>query len=197
MNETQIGVVNSVFTIGGLVGALSAGYLASKYGRLITMQSTTGLSIAGPVAEALAPSVAVLSLGRLISGVGAGAALVAVPIYISEVAPPASKGFYGSFTQIMVNVGIFIAQLLGLFLSRGQLWRIILSVAGMFGAIQLAGLLFAVESPKWTASQGRTTQAKKILQHIRGPGYDLKDEVGGWNLDSEEDREGRLCHSFS
>lgn len=192
MNEAQIGIVNSIFTIGGLGGALSAGYASSKYGRLPTMRWATGFLIVGPIPEALAPSVAILALGRLISGIGAGAALVAIPIYVSEIAPPASKGFYGAFSQIMVNVGIFSAQLLGLFLSRDQFWRIILGVAGLFGAMQLLALVFAVESPKWTASQGQMIRAKKILRRIRGSEYDIKEEVNGWKLPSEEDREGEI-----
>lgn len=189
MNETHVGLVNSIFTVGGLFGALSAGYFASTIGRLRSMRYNDVLFVLGPLVEALAPNVTVLTIGRFISGLGAGAALVVVPIYISEIAPPSKKGFYGAFTQIMTNVGIVAAQLLGLFLSRGQLWRIILAVGGLFGLLQMLGLLFGVESPKWKAEHGQATQAKKDLKRIRGAHIDITEEVNGWHLETSEERD--------
>lgn len=85
MESLEIGVVSSIMTVGGLIGALAAGTAASKLGRLRTMRYNTVFFAIGPVLEALAPSVAVMAVGRFISGLGAGAATVVVPIYISEV----------------------------------------------------------------------------------------------------------------
>lgn len=193
MTSAKFGLVSSIFTLGGLFGALVSGLLAARYGRLQTMRFTTLFFAGGPVFEALAPNFAVLTTGRLLSGIGAGAAAVVVPIYISEVAPPKQKGFFGSFTQIMINMGIFTAQLLGYFLSHGQYWRIILAVGGGIGLLQLAGLFLVVESPKWQADQGRATSAKKDLRKIRGHDADIQREVDGWGLESTNEREGRIC----
>lgn len=168
MDAAQIGLVSSIFTLGGLVGALMAGRISDRSGRLQTMRLTTVFFAIGPVFEALASSIAIMALGRFISGLGAGAALVAVPIYISEISPPAQKGFFGSFTQIMTNMGIVITQVLGYFLSRGQLWRVILIVAGGIGALQFVGLIGAVESPVWLNDHGRGEQAEQALKKIRG-----------------------------
>lgn len=169
-----------MYTLGGLLGALSAGPLAGRYGRLRTMQLTTIFFAIGPVFEALSPSIAVMAFGRLLSGVGAGASVVIVPLYISEIAPPADKGFFGAFTQIMCNVGIFIAQLLGYFLSHGSNWRVILAIGGAIGIVQAAGLFFSVESPKYVAEQGNPSLAKETLRKIRGEHADLDDEMSSW-----------------
>jgi len=186
MSSFEFGLVTSIFTVGGLLGALLCGPWVTTYGRLQTMCYTTGFFTLGPIAEACAPNVAVLAVGRFISGLGAGASVVVVPIYISEVAPPNKRGFFGSFTQIMINMGILIAQLLGLFLSHGQFWRVILGVGGIIGLNQLAGLLFATESPKWTAEKGAVVRAKKDLQRIRGQDQDIQDEVETWGLDGSQ-----------
>jgi MFS family permease len=190
MNSTQLGLVSSIFTLGGLIGALSAGPVAARCGRLVTMRLTTTFFVLGPAGAALAPNIGVIAAGRFVSGLGAGAALVVVPIYISEIAPPQQKGFFGAFTQIMTNMGIFITQLLGYFLSHGQMWRIILAVAGFIGLIQLAGLTFAIDSPKWEADQGMAVKAKSDLRRIRGHGVDIQKEVEGWGVESERDLEG-------
>ena len=179
-----------MFTLGGLIGALIAGPLSARYGRLLPMRITTAFFMLGPVGEALAPTVPIMAVGRFLSGLGAGAAVVIVPIYISEIAPPKEKGFFGAFTQIMTNMGIFITQLLGYFLSKGQMWRIILAAAGVIGLLQLAGLTLAIDSPKWEADQGRATKAKRDLHRIRGHGVDIQKEVEGWGIESERDLEG-------
>jgi MFS family permease len=182
MSPTEWGVVGSMYTLGGLLGALTAGPVASRYGRLRTMQLTTIFFTIGPVFEALSPSIGVMAFGRLLSGVGAGAAVVIVPLYISEISPPAQRGFFGAFTQIMCNVGILFTQLLGYFLSHDSYWRIILAVGGMVGIAQAVGLLFSVESPKYLANQGNITLAKKTLRKIRGEDADLDSEIADWGV---------------
>jgi MFS family permease len=191
MDATQLGLVSSIFTLGGLIGALASGALAARYGRLFVMRINTLLLALGPFGETIAPNITVLALGRLVSGLGAGVSVVVVPIYISEIAPPKEKGFFGAFTQIATNVGIFITQLLGYFLSRGQMWRVILAVAGVIGVGQFVGLLFAVDSPKWQADHGDARQARDNLKRIRGHKADLTEEIDGWGLQSEDERNGQ------
>lgn len=147
------------------------------------MRLTTMFFVIGPILESLAPSISVISIGRVISGIGAGSSLVVGPIYISEVAPPKEKGFFGALTQIMINVGILLTQVLGYFLSRDNLWRIILGVAGCIGLAQLLGLFLVPESPKWLAEHNHPQKARDILRRIRGRKEDLEDEVSAWNVD--------------
>ena len=148
------------------------------------MRLTTLFFVLGPIFESFSPSISILSIGRFLSGIGAGSSLVVGPIYISEVAPPKEKGFYGALTQIMINVGILLAQVLGYFLSRDSLWRTILGVGGVIGLAQFLGLFLVPESTKWLAENGRPQRAKEILRRIRGPKNDLEDEISGWNVHS-------------
>ena len=183
MNTDQFAVVSSIFTLGGLLGALIAGPCCNRYGRLLTMRLTSIFFVVGPIFESMAPSISVISIGRFISGIGAGSSVVVGPIYISEVAPPEEKGFFGALTQIMINVGILLTQVLGYFLSRDNLWRIILGVAGCIGIAQLFGLFLVPESPKWLAEHNHPQKAREILRRVRGRKEDLEDEVSTWNID--------------
>ncbi|KZF19633.1 MFS transporter, SP family, solute carrier family 2, member 2 [Xylona heveae TC161] len=193
MNPTIFGLVSSIFTLGGLVGALAAGPYSSKYGRRPTMLLTTIFFTIGPLFEALAPDVTIMVIGRILSGMGAGASVVVAPLYISETAPPNEKGVFGALTQIMINVGIFIAQLLGYFLSHDQMWRLILAIAGAIGLFHAANQLLVPESPKWSADKGRTRQAMNDLQRIRGPTADVTEEINAWGVKSvDEDEEEAL-----
>ena len=187
MNTDQFAVVSSMYTLGGLLGALAAGPLCNRFGRLLTMRLTTIFFIIGPVLESAAPGIGLLAFGRVISGIAAGASVVVVPIYISEVAPPKEKGLFGALTQIMVNLGIVIAQVLGYFLSKGSLWRIILVVAGAIGLFQLLALSLVPESPKWLAEHRNPQHARHVLRKMRGHKVDLDAEVKAWNIDSSRE----------
>ncbi|GIZ40989.1 hypothetical protein CKM354_000430800 [Cercospora kikuchii] len=178
MSPAQFGLVSSSFTLGGLIGALSAGPVTGKYGRLKTMIYLSAFAVVGPLFEAAAPNIGVMAFGRLVAGVGAGGATVVVPIYISEISPPDKRGFFGAFTQILTNCGILITQGLGLFLSRGQGWRIILGVGGAIALAQMVGLVLGgQESPKYLADAGKPSQAKAVLRRLRAPSADIENEL--------------------
>ncbi|KAJ5793461.1 hypothetical protein N7457_000060 [Penicillium paradoxum] len=180
MNPSQFGLVSSIYTLGGLLGALLAGPIATQYGRLLALRATTVFFILGPLAETLAPAIPLLILGRFLSGIGSGAAIVVGPIYISEIAPPSVRGFFGAFTQVMTNVGILLTQSLGYFWSEANLWRLILAVAGIIGALELAGLFLVPESPCWLAEHQKASQARRVLQRIRGRDADIEAEIASW-----------------
>lgn len=197
MNTDQFSVVTSMYTLGGLLGALAAGPLCNKYGRLLTIRLSTTLSVIGTVFESAAPSIGLLAFGRVLSGIASGSALVVVPIYISEVAPPQEKGLFGALTQIMVNLGIVTAQVLGYFLSTGSLWRIILAVAGAIGVFQLLALSLVPESPKWLAEHRNPQHARHVLRKIRGRKANLDEEVRAWNVDSSQEDIGISLMTYS
>ena len=182
MNPSQFGLISSIYTLGGLLSALLAGPVATKYGRLLTLRATTLFFIVGPMAMALGSNIPALSFGRLVAGIGSGAAIVVGPIYVSEIAPPSARGFFGAFTQIMANVGILLTQTLGLFLSKGNKWRVILAVGGIIGAVELAGLFLVPESPTWLAEHHKGTLARNVLQRIRGKDADIDGEIADWNI---------------
>lgn len=188
MDEPTFAAVSSVFTIGGLVGALASGPITSKKGRWLSMQITAVAFVLGAAIEAVAPMAWTMGVGRFISGLGSGASTVIVPLYISEVAPPAERGFFGAFTQISCNVGILVAQVLGYFLSHGKAWRWIMGISGLIAVAQGASTFLIPESPAWTATvKGDVAGGRRILQRIRGRGVDIDDEVTLWEADSAKD----------
>ena len=203
MDAAQFGLVSSAFTIGGLLGALAAGPIIAKSGRVRTMLYAAIAATLGPGFEAAAPNIGTMVSGRFVSGLGAGTAMVVCPLYIFDIAPPGRKGFFGSFTQVMVNAGILITQAQGLFLSKGNLWRIILGVGGAIGLAQAIGLMCCgQESPKYIADNGNVVRARRMLRKIRGEDADIDAEVSSWGVANveavrNEEEEGLLANSNS
>ena len=192
MSAAQFAVVSSIFTLGGFCGALAAGPLLSRKGRLYPMRLETPFFIIGSILEAVAPSIPIIALGRYLSGVGAGASIVVGPIYISEISPSGSKGVLGALTQVSINLGILLSQVLGYFYSYGVMWRLVLGVASFIGVLQLLCMLFVVESPEWLGVFGRKIAARKALHIIRGSKID-PEEANKWG--SAEELEGQSSKS--
>ncbi|KAK9793661.1 putative General substrate transporter [Seiridium cardinale] len=197
MDNVHFAVVSSTFTIGGLIGALGAGPISSAKGRLLAMRITSVLFVIGSLVEAVAASVSIMAIGRMFSGAGAGAATVIVPLYISEIAPPKERGFFGFMTQISINVGILAAQTLGYFLSYGSAWRWILGTGVIIAGVHGFGLIVVPESPAWLASNKSVPGARRILQRIRGEHYDIDDfeeEVATWGSGVQRPEEEGLLN---
>lgn len=186
MTDAAFATVSSIFTLGGLMGALSAGPVASKRGRLIAMRLTAACYLVGSIIETLAGGVFAMVVGRLVTGLGAGASTVIVPIYISEVAPPSERGMFGAMTQVSINLGILATQTFGYLFSHKSLWRWVFAIGVFLSLGQALGLLGVPESPAWLAANGQPTQARKTLQRIRGRNVDISDEVAGWDKDDED-----------
>ncbi|KAH8687978.1 general substrate transporter [Tricladium varicosporioides] len=195
MNEAEFAALSSMFVLGGFFGAIFAGPISTSHGRLLSMRITSVFFILGASLETLAGTVPIMSIGRLLSGVGAGASTVIVPLYISEVAPPNERGLFGSMTQVTINIGILLTQSLGFFLSKGSLWRIILAVGAGLGLLQGFGLLFMPESPAWLAAHKDPQLAIRTLQRIRGSGNSIADETSTWNVTKSAEEEESLLQA--
>jgi sugar porter (SP) family MFS transporter len=194
MNQAQFAVLSSMFVVGGLAGALVAGPGSTAYGRLRSMRLTSIFFVLGSTLETLAGTVPIMSVGRFLAGIGAGASTVIVPLYISEVAPPKERGLFGTMTQVMINTGILLTQTLGYYLSRGSLWRIILGVGAGLGLLQGIGLCFVPESPAWLAAHKDPQRAVETLQRIRGRGYSIAEETEDWDINRSAPEEETLLH---
>lgn len=192
MDNVQFAVVSSTFTVGGLIGALAAGPISSAKGRLLAMRFTSLLFVLGSLVEAISGSVPIMAIGRILSGGGAGAATVIVPLYISEIAPPKDRGFFGFMTQISINVGILTAQTLGYFLSHGSAWRWILGTGVIIGGVHGLGLFALAESPAWLAANKSVPSARRVLQRIRGKDFDIEEEVASWGAGATNPEEEGL-----
>ena len=189
MSAPLWGMVQSIFTIGGLFGSLVAGPIATRHGRRPAMLALTFALALGSVIEATAYSIFSIAVGRFASGIGAGAATVVCPIFISEVSPPEKRGLFGAFSQVMINAGILVAQALGYFFSHGSSWRIILAFPGLASFVTLVALFFAPETPTWLAENGKQRLARHVLHQTRGADADAREELNcSVSLDNDEER---------
>jgi len=161
-------VVVSATVAGAMVAALFAGGLNNFFGRRITIMIACGVFVGGALVMASAAMVSVLVLGRVLVGIGIGFASMTVPIYIAEAAPEDIRGALVSTNVLMITTGQFVAYAVNAALaSVPNQWRWMLGVAGVPALLQLLGMCFLPESPRYLLERGQQREALLVLQSAR------------------------------
>jgi MFS transporter, SP family, galactose:H+ symporter len=160
------GAVVSILLLGAMIGAGFAGRPADRYGRRPTLLLIAAIYTVGILAAAVAPSFATLLLARLVMGLGVGAASAVVPLYLSEVAPPAVRGRLVSLNQLMITVGIVASYLVALIFAGSEDWRWMFAVGGVPSVLFLLGMTRAPETPAWLEAHGRPDEARSVLSEV-------------------------------
>src|SRR5271170_1548582 len=155
--------VVSIVLVGAMIGALVGGSVADHIGRRATLVWAGGIFIAGSVLAPLAPNVGVLIVARLIIGLGIGFTSVTAPVYVSELAPPQSRGMLIGLYQFALTLGIALADLVGYWLAAQEAWRLMFAIAAVPTIFFLAVILTVPESPRWLFAHSRERDAEKVL----------------------------------
>ncbi|KAI5200063.1 quinate permease [Aureobasidium subglaciale] len=164
----------SVYQAGAFFGSLAAYASAYFLGRKRSLWAfvTVFMVGAGIMLVAKDGNLSPILAGRVLAGVGVGGASMIVPIYISEISPPAIRGrlvgIYELGWQLGGLVGFWInyalTQTMGP--SRRQ-WQIPFAVQLIPGGLLMIGALWLKESPRWLYSKGRREEGLKNLCYIR------------------------------
>ncbi|KAM0886439.1 hypothetical protein ACQ4PT_029687 [Festuca glaucescens] len=167
ITDRQIEVLAGIINIFSLVGSLAAGRTSDWIGRRYTMVLAAVIFFAGALIMGLAPSYAVLMVGRFVAGVGVGYALMIAPVYTAEVAPTSARGLLTSFPEVFINTGVLLGYISNYAFHSLPVhisWRAMF-LAGAVPPVFLAiGVLAMPESPRWLVMQGRIDDARRVLQ---------------------------------
>jgi sugar porter (SP) family MFS transporter len=174
-----------------LFGALIAGGTADRIGRRWTAVGAGILFAAGALIEVVAPDAGVLTIGRVVTGLGVGFASVVAPLYAAEMAPARLRGRFVSTYQLAITLGIFFAYLADDALTGSDRWRLMFALAVIPGALLVVGFLVMPESARWLLKMGRREDARESLVKVDGAEFaDL--ELATIEADLErEAREGQ------
>jgi sugar porter (SP) family MFS transporter len=162
-------IVTSWVTLGALFGALVAGGTADRIGRRYTAVSAGVLFAIGALVEAVAPGAGLLTVGRVVTGLGVGFASVVAPLYAAEMAPKWLRGRFVSTYQLAITVGILFAYLADDALTGSDRWRLMFGLAVIPGVALVIGFLVMPESARWLLKMGRRDEARASLLKVDGP----------------------------
>lgn len=83
------------------------------------------------------------------------------------------RGAFVVLNQLALNFGTFFGQLIGVYIS--YYWLAVIAL-GLTLVFTLSATTIK-ETPRWLMTQGRRHEAKKVLVWLRGPNYDVDQEV--------------------
>src|SRR5262245_9339342 len=109
ISDFALGFAVASALLGAAAGAMTAGRLADRVGRLAVMKIAAVLFLISAIGTGLAPNVWLVVIFRIVGGIGVGVASVIAPAYIAETSPPRIRGRLGSLQQLAIVTGIFLS----------------------------------------------------------------------------------------
>lgn len=195
-NEWLVGLATSIALAGCMVGAMTCGALADKYGRKPLLILSAFIFVVSSIATGAFSQFSWFLVARFVGGIAIGIASGLSPMYIAEVAPTAIRGKLVTINQLTIVVGILAAQIVNWAIAstHDASWNVALGWRWMFYVTAIPAFFFLVlaffipESPRHQVMVGNLDQAMKTLARIGGEGY-AKDEVGSVNSSMKADQQ--------
>jgi sugar porter (SP) family MFS transporter len=169
LNQTEHGWAMSMALWGTVAGSLLGSWPTDRFGRKTTLLWIGVLYIVGSIWSGLANDVYSFMIARFIGGVGIGISTVAAPLYISEIAPPESRGKLTGMFQFNIVFGILMAYLSNALLSKvgEDAWRWMLGIMAIPSILYVVCCFGLPESPRWLiARRGDREAGLKVLRLI-------------------------------
>ncbi|HET8563209.1 MAG TPA: sugar porter family MFS transporter [Candidatus Binatia bacterium] len=191
LTHGQAEFATSSVLIGAVLGAIMGGALGDRLGRKKSIIGATILFLLGTVIVSVATGMGNFTIGRVLIGAAIGVASFMVPLYISEMAPPAVRGGMVSLNQFAVTVGILVSYGVNYVFSHTENWHAMFAVGVIPGLVLLIGMYLLPESPRWLVSVRRKEEAAGVLKKIRGR-QDVAGEVSEIEEEIRAETGGRL-----
>lgn len=110
----------------------------------------------------------------------------AIPVYLSEMAPPKWRGALSNSFGFFISLGIVAANCVNYGATRLSWgWRLSLGLAGLPAIIMTLGALLISDTPSSLVERGKLEQAKQSLIKVRGMGTDIEPELSDLIRSSE------------
>lgn len=191
VSSAMEGWIVSSMMLGAIIGALGAGWVSKALGRKRALLVSAVLFFVGALVAAAAPSIAVLSIGRILLGLAVGVASFTAPLYLSEVTPERIRGATVSFYQLLVTIGILVAFVSNLLFSYIESWRWMFGVLVVPAVLLFFGALAVPSSPRWLAAKDRFDEARNVLSSLRRTSTEVEYEMGEIQDAIEQESESR------
>ncbi|MCO5595767.1 hypothetical protein L7F22_049815 [Adiantum nelumboides] len=167
----------SALYFAGLIASFAASRVTKDYGRRVSILTGGICFLLGSILDGVAQNLGMLLLGRIILGIGLGFTNQAVPLYLSEMAPPDLRGRLTTMFQLAIGIGITSAFLVNYgtqnIVPWG--WRLSLSLAFIPALIVTIGFIFLPDSPSSLIQRGHLDDGLIVLRKLRGT-HDVQDE---------------------
>ncbi|KIA75367.1 hypothetical protein HK57_00150 [Aspergillus ustus] len=166
--------ISSFGVLGAAFGSLLALFLADRLGRLRSWQLFVLLWATGTFVQIFSSGILGLILfARIWAGLGSGGLTVVAPLYLSEIAPAASRGTIVSIYMVILlsflTLGFFINFGVNSTMAFGSAqYRLVQAIPFIPVGIAFFSSFLLSDTPRWLASKDRDDEALVALTRLRG-----------------------------
>jgi sugar porter (SP) family MFS transporter len=160
-------IVVSAVLVGAVIGAVVGGALTDRFGRRGLIIVAGIIFTVSAIGTALSPTVTLLIVARVASGIAIGIASFISPMYIAELVPAKVRGSLVAVNMLAITTGIVVAYLSDYALSGIQGWRYMFGLAALPSIILTVAMWCLPDSPRWLISKSKVDQARRVLQRAR------------------------------
>lgn len=171
-SNLDVGLANSAYLAGAVIGALGFGWLTDRIGRKKLFFITLALYLTATAATALSWSVTSYALFRFLTGAGIGGEYTAINSTIQELVPARYRGW----TDLVINGSFWIGAAIGAVCAIVLLdpavidpdhgWRLAYLTGAAIGLVVFAMRWWIPESPRWLMIHGQPERAEAIVADI-------------------------------
>lgn len=175
LNEYWEGFATGSLALGAIIGCLTAGRVADKYGRRPGLFLAALIFGVSSLAMAFASGLGFFIASRFVAGIGVGMASLLSPMYIAEISPAQYRGRMVSINQLTIVLGILMTNLINYSLrnSGPDAWRWMFGLGAVPSALFIIGVIWLPESPRWLLKAGQEQKGLEILKKIGGHDFSI------------------------
>src|SRR6185369_1595274 len=172
LSNIDIGLANSAYLAGAVLGAVGFGWLTDRFGRTKLFFTTLAIYLLATAATAFSCSAGSYALFRFLTGAGIGGEYTAINSTIQEFIPARYRGW----TDLVINGSFWLGAALGavaaIVLLDPQVvgvdlgWRLAYLTGAVLGLIVFIMRMWIPESPRWLMIHGRPDEAHAIVDEI-------------------------------
>jgi len=178
LSDVMLGWAVSSALLGCILGALSVGKPADKFGRRNMLKIMAALFFVSAIWSGLSTNLTAFVIARFIGGVAVGGASVLSPMYISEIAPADKRGRLVATAQLAIVIGIltaFFSNYLLVDLGANN-WRYMFIAEGIPAGLFFILLFMVSPSPRWLVKMDRIEEASRVISSLN-PGVDVRKSI--------------------
>jgi len=189
-SNLDVGLANSGYLAGAVLGAFGFGWLTDRIGRRKLFFITLALYLAATAATALSWGVASYALFRFLTGAGIGGEYTAINSTIQELVPARYRGW----TDLVINGSFWVGAALGSVSAIILLdpkwfdidvgWRLAYFTGAVLGLVVFVMRIWIPESPRWLIIHGHPDEADAIMANIE---RSVPRHARGWPRDATQD----------
>ncbi|MDO4918618.1 sugar porter family MFS transporter [Kocuria sp.] len=196
-----LGFTVATALIGTIIGALSAGQPANRFGRKKVLLVIGVLYFVSAIGSAVVSDWYLFMLFRFLGGIGVGAASVVAPIYTTEISPARQRGRLVGLVQFNVVLGILLAYVsnwvIATWMAGDVAWRWMFGIEAVPALVFFALVFTVPESPRWLYIRGMVERSRQVLARLTSTEAELEAEFAEMEKSARQEREQSSATLFT